>query len=175
MQGVFLEKLVVGLQELENLVNSYPRMTFIKISEGIFLPQEKYVYIMTEKQKEEFMEQLSMLTMIGLFPSISEILTLKDILPGVGTQESDTSTSWSIKSFLCFIRPRTKKELKQQIMKDPSIVHLEATSIFGNEFEGKLSLAPLTTYSVVGPDPKYKRSWYGTISWSEKSNSWAIK
>lgn len=61
-------------------------------------------------------------------------------------------------------RCKTKKALKEEIAKHgPHRVVLEATSAFGDEFDGQLGEAPNGTYSVVGPDPYTKRSWYATI------------
>jgi hypothetical protein len=40
---------------------------------------------------------------------------------------------------------------------------LEATSIFGNEYGGPLSEAPVGEYFVVGPDPYTSRKWYAHI------------
>ncbi len=42
-------------------------------------------------------------------------------------------------------------------------ISLEATSIFGDEYGGPLSDAPMGTYTVVGPDPHTSRKWYANI------------
>jgi hypothetical protein len=62
-------------------------------------------------------------------------------------------------------RPRTKKELSGFIgAGNTRDVSLEATSLFGNEYDGPLCNAPDGSYHVVGPDPYTKRSWYATIT-----------
>ena len=60
-------------------------------------------------------------------------------------------------------RAPTKKALKEAIASDPSRVSLEATSVFGNEYDGRLDEAPDGEFSIVGPDPYRQRNWYGTI------------
>ena len=58
-------------------------------------------------------------------------------------------------------RLKTKKALKEA---DIAGLYLEATSVFGNEYNGPLSQAPANTYYVVGPDPYTDRRWYATIT-----------
>lgn len=62
-------------------------------------------------------------------------------------------------------RPKSKAELKRFIADggDLSRITIEATSMFGNEFDGPLSEAPVGTITFVGPDPYTKRNFYGTI------------
>lgn len=59
-------------------------------------------------------------------------------------------------------RSKTKKALRVAAT-NPSSVRLEATSSFGNEYDGLLSDAPDGTYTVVGPDPYRARNWYANI------------
>jgi hypothetical protein len=62
-------------------------------------------------------------------------------------------------------RPKTKKALREALKDDPSQVHLEATSIFGNEYDGLASEMPEgSTIYLVGPDPYKKRSWYANLT-----------
>lgn len=65
--------------------------------------------------------------------------------------------------YVDFERADTKKALSAAVAEDPTRVTLEATSFFGNEYDGPLSGAPDGTYSVVGPDPQVSRKWYATI------------
>ena len=65
-------------------------------------------------------------------------------------------------------RPRTKKALREAIMHFPEKVRLEATSLFGGEYDGPLAFAPPGTYYVVGPDPYTSRKWYGQIKVDSK-------
>jgi len=62
-----------------------------------------------------------------------------------------------------YTRPKSKKQVREEVAKDPSHVRLEATSIFGNEYDGPVSDAPDGTYTFVGPDPSVKRMFYGNI------------
>lgn len=61
-------------------------------------------------------------------------------------------------------RPKSKKAIKEAIAANPDSVSLEATSIFGNEFDGMVSVAPYGSYTFVGPNPNTDRRFYGTIT-----------
>lgn len=62
-------------------------------------------------------------------------------------------------------RPKSKKQIKELVKSGKTNqVRLEATSFFGNEYDGLLSDAPLGDYYVVGPDPHTKRNFYGRIT-----------
>ncbi len=65
--------------------------------------------------------------------------------------------------FVDYRRAKSKKEVKMIALEDPSRVSLEATSVFGNEYDGPIMDAPDGTYTFVGPDPYTKRVFYGTI------------
>jgi hypothetical protein len=60
-------------------------------------------------------------------------------------------------------RPASKKAVKEAVAADPSRVRLEATSAFGNEYDGPVSDAPDGTYFIVGPDPYTRRNFYGQV------------
>lgn len=60
-------------------------------------------------------------------------------------------------------RPKTKKAIKEAVIEAPSRVSLEATSMFGNEYDGPVSEAPDGTYTFVGPNPYTDRRFYGNI------------
>lgn len=60
-------------------------------------------------------------------------------------------------------RPKSKKAVKEAIAAGESVA-LQATSLFGNEYDGLVSLAPDGSYHFVGPDPYTKRNFYGTIT-----------
>ena len=65
--------------------------------------------------------------------------------------------------FIDYERPRSKKQVKETVATDSARVLLEATSLFGNEYDGPVSEAPDGKYYFVGPDPYRKRNFYGTI------------
>lgn len=65
--------------------------------------------------------------------------------------------------FLDGKRPLSKKAIKEAVANDPSRVSLEATSFFGNEYDGPVSGAPQGTYTFVGPNPYTSRKFYGNI------------
>lgn len=72
-------------------------------------------------------------------------------------------------------RPTSKKMVKEAVEKDPSKVIVEATSIFGNEYDGRLSEMPITrSVTFVGPDPYTSRKFYGTIKWDAKKSCWKV-
>ena len=61
-------------------------------------------------------------------------------------------------------RPKSKKQIKEAVAENPERVRVEATSIFGNEFDGSLAHWPGgKTITFVGPDPYTSRKFYGTI------------
>lgn len=71
-------------------------------------------------------------------------------------------------------RPKTKKAFKEQVESinnggDPWSVVIEATSMFGNEFDGSLAKAKVEekfgTFYIVGPDPYKERKWYATLEY----------
>lgn len=62
-------------------------------------------------------------------------------------------------------RPKSKKEVKDVANGDPRNIRIEATSMFGNEFDGLASEMPEgTTVYFVGPDPYTSRKFYGQIT-----------
>jgi hypothetical protein len=60
-------------------------------------------------------------------------------------------------------RPKSKKVVKEYVALYPEKVRLEATSMFGNEYDGSVENAPDGTYTFVGPDPHRDRKFYGNI------------
>lgn len=61
-------------------------------------------------------------------------------------------------------RPASKKELREALRDSPDRVRIEATSIFGDEYDGPASEMPEgVSATIVGPDPYTKRNWYGQI------------
>lgn len=72
-------------------------------------------------------------------------------------------------------RPKSKKAVKEVATANPERVIVEATSIFGNEYEGRLSEMPKTnTVTFCGPNPHSDRRFYGTIKWNEKKQMWVV-
>lgn len=69
--------------------------------------------------------------------------------------------------FINGVRPASKKAVKEAIASNPSSVRIEATSFFGNEYDGPASELPADSRPIafVGPDPERKRNFYGTIEW----------
>lgn len=66
--------------------------------------------------------------------------------------------------YVNYERPKSKKAVKEAVAADPASVRIEATSVFGNEYDGPVSTAPDGRYAFVGPDPYSKRNFYGTIT-----------
>lgn len=61
-------------------------------------------------------------------------------------------------------RPKFMKDAIAAIKEDPSKVYLEATSLFGNEYDGPVSEMPLNqTVYIVGPDPQ-RRNWFMNLT-----------
>lgn len=73
------------------------------------------------------------------------------------------------------IRPRSKKQVRELIAADPSFVTVEATSMFGDEFDGNaLDLPAGSAISFVGPDPYTKRNFYGQLIHTSDGR-WVVK
>lgn len=71
-------------------------------------------------------------------------------------------------------RPKSKKEIRETVAANPDAVCVEATSMFGGEFEGGVeNLAVGSKVLFVGPDPYTKRSFYGSIE--RTSNGLVVK
>jgi hypothetical protein len=63
--------------------------------------------------------------------------------------------------FINYRRPKSKKEVIEAVKINPESVSLEATSFFGNEYDGPILQMPENTMVfVVGPDPAVKRNFY---------------
>jgi len=60
-------------------------------------------------------------------------------------------------------RPKSKKAIKEALLAGDE-VSLEATSVFGNEYDGLVTDAPDGNYTIVGPDPYTKRNFYGNVT-----------
>jgi hypothetical protein len=66
--------------------------------------------------------------------------------------------------FVNYNRPKTKKEVIEAIKTKPESVSLEATSFFGNEYDGPITQMPENKMVfVVGPDPERSRKFYMNI------------
>lgn len=76
--------------------------------------------------------------------------------------------------FLNGARPKSKKQVREAVAAGQR-VRIEATSWFGDEYDG-----PLDGYEgtkpiyFVGPDPYTKRSFYGQIT-RGKDGAWVVK
>jgi hypothetical protein len=64
--------------------------------------------------------------------------------------------------FAGYRRPANKKQVKEAVAANSTVI-IEATSLFGNEYDGLLSEAPDGEYHFVGPNPSTDRKFYGTI------------
>lgn len=62
-----------------------------------------------------------------------------------------------------YVRPKSKKEVKEAVAAGKTVI-VEATSIFGNEYQGDVTDMPdHSTITFVGPDPYVSRKFYGNI------------
>ena len=62
--------------------------------------------------------------------------------------------------FLDDKRPASKKAVREAVADCPDRVRLEATSMFGGEYDGLRTFAPAGAYYAVGPDPRTSRKFY---------------
>jgi hypothetical protein len=67
--------------------------------------------------------------------------------------------------FINYRRPKSKKEVIEAVKTNPESVSLEATSFFGNEYDGPITEMPENKMVfVVGPDPATKRNFYLNVT-----------
>ncbi len=83
-------------------------------------------------------------------------------------------------------RPKSKKEVREFIdaaylsqVRNPGAfldyIRIEATSWFGNVYDGPLSDNERTNpITFVGPDPHTKRNFFGRIEFSQKKGRWIV-
>lgn len=64
--------------------------------------------------------------------------------------------------YVDYRRPKSKKAVKEALAAGQT-VSLQATSFFGNEYDGPVDQAPDGTYFFVGPDPERDRRFYGQV------------
>lgn len=76
--------------------------------------------------------------------------------------------------YVGYNRPASKKAIKEAVADNPSKVRVEATSMFGNEYDGTVEDMPdNTSVTFVGPDPHTSRKFYGTIT--KRNNKITVK
>ena len=75
--------------------------------------------------------------------------------------------------FIAGSRPKFLKEVRELVheinmgTEDGYKLVFEATSMFGNEYDGSLAAMPIDTkIHFVGPDPHRNRKFYGTVIWN---------
>lgn len=164
-QAVFV-KMTVSTEELTDLVDAHPGLVHICTNDTPF----RFSPLLTRAQKEE-RKQADLLKEMLLGQSQEEkTIDLNDALAALGSEEEPRP-----RYFTVFLRPPTKKYLKKAVTDNSSSVFVEETSVFGNEFEGFLDEAPEGRYTVVGPDPARRRSWFANIVWSDKKKSWLVR
>lgn len=85
-------------------------------------------------------------------------------------------------------RPKSKKQVKEYVdgiynqdaPEDPYGLVIEATSMFGNEFDGSFHRLQQTfpegcgTIYFVGPNPHQSRKFYGTIRYNAKKARYVV-
>ena len=107
---------------------------------------------------------------------------LKEQVEGINLWEEHGGDPESIRTLELNYVMELAKDPKQKIAinpQDPYSVVLEATSVFGNEFDGSLAKAMKEMnygpFYVVGPDPYNKRNWYATIEYNKEKGKWIVK
>lgn len=83
-------------------------------------------------------------------------------------------------------RPKSKKEVREFVdeaqngsqeytSRNLGYLSIEATSIFGDEYDGPLSELPTgRTITFVGPCPYTDRKFYGNIKYNQKKGQWVV-
>lgn len=166
-QGVLIQRRFKTKQELEGQVVGHPGRVFIMQPSCSASEPMAYVRLLNQKQwQEEQAEKLRSAMWLGTASSSVPTVLLEQV-----TDATEHGT--------CYIRPKTKKELREQVARDPSSVYLEAMPTLAYEmpdYGGPVSEAPKNQrYAVVGPIPGLKHSWWAFIEWSERKGAWLVK
>ena len=174
MQGVYLKK-VVSSHQVEKLLNDYKGFVYFLDSQS-----RRYIRFMTKEQKLKLLQQTILRErMFGslIVPQIEGVDTSeRSLLKHKVITLEEVQEQFSLGSSIAlFVRPGSKKELKLSVEKEPENVILEATSAFDNEFSGSLLEIPLGEYSVVGPEPSEKRTWFASVFWVDRKKRWTVK
>lgn len=162
-QAVFI-RTIVDRESLEDLIEANPGLVHVRTSE---LSGETFRAVLTSEQQESRQERDRQ---IALFFGDD----IQDE-PTFFAEDLDADMQHPGHAYRpVFLRPRTKRALREAVRTAPGDVFLEETSVFGNEFEGWLTDAPEGSYTVVGPEPRRLRSWFATIRWSRRKRRWMV-
>jgi len=164
-QAVFLQR-IVNAEMLRELVGSHTGLVHMG-SRGDW-GKWSFTPVLTPPQVEERGQRDRMVN--ALFGTDEKPEESIDVAELVEEMRQNRRAATQI-----FLRPRTKKALKEAVCSSPGDVFLEETSVFANEFEGWLSEAPEGRYTVVGPDPGRKRAWFAMIAWSDRKRAWIVE
>lgn len=166
MQGVFI-RTVVDTEELEEMIRKHPGLAHL--SEKDDFGSLKFTPILSAPQREERRHQEVMKTLIlGDRLSFDPSIDAERVTDAAREGKQETP-------LVVFVRPPTKKALREAVKAAPRDVFLEETSYFENEYEGWLSDAPEGRYEVVGPEPARSREWFAAIRWSEAKDGWLVE
>jgi hypothetical protein len=165
MQGVFI-RTVVDVDGLEELIQKQPGLAHM--SEEGDLGSMKFQPILSAAQRRERRDQ-----------AVERLMILGDRLRREPSIEAESLIGAAREQqgapLVVFVRPATKKALREAVKADPRSVYLQETSHFENEYEGWLSDAPEGRYEVVGPEPARSRDWFAAIRWSEARDGWLVE
>ena len=71
-------------------------------------------------------------------------------------------------------RPKSKKEVIEAVKTNPASVALEATSFYGDEYDGPITQMPEDKMVFeVGPDPYTKRNFF--LNMTRKGDKFTVK
>jgi hypothetical protein len=152
-QGVFIRRRFKTRDELEEEVARHSGRVFVRNTSRSISEPVAYVRLLNEEQsREEHEKQWQAAMWFGNSPDPGPTVVLEHLtdVTGPGTY---------------YIRPRTKKELREEVARDPASVYLEAMPTMVYEvpdYGGSLSEAPKDRqFVIVGPIPDIKHSWGG--------------
>jgi hypothetical protein len=164
-QAVFLRR-IVDPEALRRLVGTGGGLVHLG-RRGEWTKWE-FTPVMTRSQAEERrrrdLEVEAILS--GSVPDEEATIDLQDLLEEMARRRRSVTD--------VFLRPPTKKSLREAVGVAPGEVFVQEISAFANEFEGWLDEAPEGRYSVVGPDPERSRRWFGAIRWSDRKKGWTV-
>ena len=163
-QSVFIRK-VVDAEELEETVRKHPGLLHLPRRRD--LAGYEFQPILTEEQRRKREEHdAQMAQLFGDSEPTEQSHSLESVIAAMRERGAVRQA--------VFLRPATKKALREAVRTSASHVFLEETSVFANEFEGWLTDAPLRAYTVVGPEPARRRAWFAAIRWSKRKDGWVV-
>jgi len=167
-QGVLIKHHFDNRDELEQAVTTHTGRVFVRDGSHHVSQPMAYVRLLSARQqRDEAREAASSMMFFGGSTDHGPTVVLDNLEGGI----SGPGTY--------FLRPKTKKALREAVADDPSSVYVEAMAGMPYDepdYGGPLSEAPNDQrFTIVGPLPGSEHNWWATIRWSERKKGWMVE